>query len=241
MLKKISLLILALFIVSKVSYAFESGTLRGRIVDGFGKPLSFADVTAVSNGSKLRASSDSTGNFSVSYQPGSIKLTFDKGGYIPLYIPLSLDETTDLSIGDITLWKIPPKGGLFVVGDNAYGEINNAEYYSESTSKERRFYAKGSPTKIKGRELKFIDFQTDNPLVVGKTLYRVDSNNSLGSIVFYPTQSYVLNREKDAYTKIADNVGMRKLELPPGRYFYCVGEITIRSKVGPGFFFEISS
>ena len=120
-------------------------------------------------------------------------------------------------------------------------EDNKAEYYFESSSKERRFYVKGTPAVIKGQAMKIIDFQIDNPLVTGKTLYRVDSKNSVGSIIFYPSQKYVLNREEDSYTKIADNVGLRKVNLPPGRYFYCTGEITIRSKTGFGFFFEISS
>ncbi|NUO08005.1 MAG: carboxypeptidase regulatory-like domain-containing protein [Candidatus Brocadia sp.] len=241
MFKKISVSVIVMLIALKTSYAFETGTLRGRVIDGFGKPISFANIEALSDGSKSKTTSDPTGIFSVSYNPGNIKLTFSKEGYVPAYIPFSLDEKTDFSIDDITLWKIPPKGGLFVVGDSDYIEINRAEYYHESGSKERRFYVKGSPTVIKDQDLKIIDFQTDNPLVIGKTLYRVDSKDSVGSIVFYPSQKYVLNKEADSYTKIADNIGMRRLNLPAGKYFYCTGEITIRSKTGFGFFFEISS
>jgi hypothetical protein len=241
MFRKISVLAIAILLALKTSYAFETGTLHGRVIDGFGKPIPFANIEVLSDGSKSKTTSDPTGIFSVGYNPGNIKLTFNKEGYVPAYIPLSLDERTDLSIGDITLWKIPPKGGLFVVGDDDYIAINNAEYYSESSSKERRFYVKGSPTAVKGQALRIIDFQIDNPLVIGKTLYRVDSKGSVGNIVFYPSQKYVLNKEDDSYTKIADNVGMRKVNLPPGRYFYCTGEITIRSKSGFGFFFEISS
>ena len=241
MFKKISVSIILMLLALKTLYDFESGTLRGRVIDGFGKPIPFVNIEALSDGSKSKTSSDPTGIFSVSYNPGNIKLTFNKEGYVPSYIPLSLDEKTDLSIDDITLWKIPPKGGLFVVGDSDYIEINKAEYYFESSSKERRFYVKGSPAVVKGQALRIIDFQIDNPLVTGKTLYRVDSKGSVGNIVFYPSQKYVLNREEDSYTKIADNVGMRRVNLPPGRYFYCTGEITIRSKTGFGFFFEISS
>lgn len=241
MLRKISVSVIVILLALKTSYAFETGTLRGRVIDGFGKPIPFANIEALSDGSKSKTSSDPSGIFSVDYNPGNIRITFSKEGYVPAYIPLSLDEKTDLSIDDITLWKIPPKGGLFVVGDNEYISINNAEYYFESSSKERRFYVKGSPTVIKGQDLKIIDFQIDNPLVVGKTLYRVDSKDSVGSILFYPSQKYVLNREQDSYIKIADNVGMRRVNLPPGRYFYCTGEITIRSKIGFGFFFEITS
>lgn len=241
MLRKFCVAVIIILLALKTSYAFESGTLRGRVIDGFGKPISFANIEAMSDGSKSKTTSDSTGIFSVNYNPGNIKLTFHKEGYIPAYIPLSLDEKTDLSLDDIILWKIPPTGGLFFVGDSDYVEINKAEYYFESSSKERRFYVKGTPTVFKGQALRIIDFQVDNPLVIGKTLYQVDSKDSVGSIVFYPSQKYVLNKEEDSYTKIADNIGMRKVNLPPGRYFYCTGEITIRSKVGNGFFFELSS
>ncbi len=241
MLRKICVSGIIILFALKTLYAFESGTLRGRVIDGFGKPLSSANIEAISDGSKSKTTSDPTGLFSVNYNPGHIKLTFHKEGYVPAYIPLSLDEKTDLSLDDIILWKIPPTGGLFAVGDNDYVEINKAEYYFESSSKERRFYVKGTPAVIKGQATKIIDFQIDNPLVTGKTLYRVDSKDSVGSIIFYPSQKYVLNREEDSYTKIADNVGLRKVNLPPGRYFYCTGEITIRSKTGFGFFFEISS
>lgn len=242
MLKKIFIPFAIILFASKVLCAFETGTLRGKVIDGFGQPIPFVDVSSVSSdGSKSKDTSNPSGSFSVSYSPGNVKLMFERGGYVPVYIPLSLDEKTELSVGDIFMWKIPPKGGLFAVGDNDYIEINKAEYYSENSSKERRFYVKGSPAKIKGKSLKIIDFQTDNPLVIGKTLYRVDSNGSIGSIVFYPSQKYELNKEEDTYSKIADNIGTRRLNLPPGRYFYCTGEVTIRSKVGYGFFFEISS
>lgn len=241
MFRKILVFTTIVLLASKVAYAFETGTLRGRILDGFGQPINFANITVVSNGSKAKTTSDSTGVFSISYSPGNIKITFDKEGYVSLYVPLSLDEASDLTVGDIVLWKIPPEGGLFVVGNGEYIKMNSSEYYSETSSKERRFYVKGSPTVIKGNDLKIIDFQTDNPLVIGKTLYSVDSKGFLGSIQLYPSQKYLFNKAEDDYTKIADNVGMRKIQLPPGRYFYCTGEVTIRSKIGFGFYFEISS
>src|SRR4030067_223373 len=100
--------VIVLLLASKAVCAFETGTLRGKVVDGFGKPINSANITVVSNGSKTKTTSDATGVFSIDYNPGNLKLTFDKEGYVPLYVPLSLDEKTDLSVGDITLWKIPP-------------------------------------------------------------------------------------------------------------------------------------
>ncbi len=241
MFKKVLLPMGLLLFVSNVLYAFDTGTFHGKVIDGFGKPVIAVDVVTSSDSSRSKAISDQSGNFAVSYHTGNIKITFKKDGYVPFNIPLSLDEASDLSLGDITLWKVPPRGGLFVVGSGDYAEISTTEYYSESSSKERQFFVRGSPTVIKSREFKIIDFQTDSPMVTGKTLYCVNSKGSMGCITFYPTQKYNLNRADDAYSKIADNVGMRKINLPPGRYFYCVGELTIRSKSGLGFYFEISS
>ncbi|MBI5308574.1 MAG: carboxypeptidase regulatory-like domain-containing protein, partial [Planctomycetes bacterium] len=214
MLKKMLLPMGLLLFFSNILYAFDTGTFHGKVIDGFGKPVIAVDVVSSSDSSRSKAISDQSGNFAVSYHTGNIKITFKKDGYVPFNIPLSLDEASDLSLGDITLWKIPPKGGLFVVGSSDYAEINATEYYSESSSKERQFYVKGSPTVIKSREFKIIDFQTDSPLVTGKTLYSINSKGSMGSITFYPSQKYNLNQAGDTYSKIADNVGMRKINLP---------------------------
>jgi len=133
MFRKIFVSVIVVLLASKAVSAFETGTLRGRVIDGFAKPINFANIAVVSSGSKTKTTSDATGVFSIDYNPGNFKLTFDKEGYVSLYVPLSLDEKTDISVGDITLWKIPPKGGLFVVGDGDYIGINNTEYYSEAS------------------------------------------------------------------------------------------------------------
>lgn len=243
MRKKIFILLITALIITKALdvYAFENGTLSGRIIDGFGNPVPLADIQTNSGGTKAKASTDFSGNYTINYSPGNINFSITASGYVPMKIPFMIEEITDLALDDITVWKIPPQGGLFVVGENDYIEINRAEYYSDSSSKEKRFYVKGKPKQITGLNLKIIDFQTDNPLVVGKTLYRVDRSDSIGSVIFYPSQKYALNKIEDTYSRIADNVGLRSVSLSPGKYFYCTGEVTIRSRVGYGFYFEVSS
>ena len=85
MLRKFCVAVIIILLALKTSYAFESGTLRGRVIDGFGKPISFANIEAMSDGSKSKTTSDSTGIFSVNYNPGNIKLTFHKEGYPGIY------------------------------------------------------------------------------------------------------------------------------------------------------------
>lgn len=245
MSRRLPVFIVCVFIILKAvtsyGYTFDSGTLRGRIIDGFGKPVSFADIEVTSNGSKHMATTDTSGNFSVTYSPGNIQLMAKKPEFVPLSYSFMVEVIDEIALDDITLWKVPPGGGLFFVGKDDYIKINETKYDSESTSKEKRFYVKGTPTKINGNTLRIIDFQTDNPLVMGKSLYRVDKNGSVGSVVFYPSMKYALHKLDDTYSRVADNVGLRISELPPGKYFYCVGEMTIRSRNGGGFFFEVSS
>ena len=138
MFRKIYFAVIVMLFATKALYAMETGTIHGKIIDGFANLSLLQMLPVASNGSKSKTTTDTTGVFSIGYNPGNIKLTFDKEGYVPLYIPLTLDENTDLSIGDLILWKIPHKGGLFIVGNDNYTEINNAEYYSEA-NKERRF------------------------------------------------------------------------------------------------------
>ena len=34
-------------------------------------------------------------------------------------------------------------------------------------------------------------------------------------------------------------MGLRYVTLAPGKYYYCIGQLTLRSKLGFGYFFEI--
>ena len=69
MYKKICVSVIVVLLASKAVCAFETGTLRGRVVDGFGKPINFANIAVVSNGSKTKTTSDATGVFSIDYNP----------------------------------------------------------------------------------------------------------------------------------------------------------------------------
>jgi len=246
MFRKICILLLlcgiaASVMVPKTVSAFEeTGTLNGRIIDGFGQPVMFAEVKTECDVSTYSSTTNTSGNYSVSYSPGNVRMIIKKEGYVTMNIPFMVEDAGEFAIDDITIWDVPPKGGLFVVGDSEYIALNSAKFYSDSRSEEKRYYVEGSPTRVKGEDIKIIDFQTDNPLVVGKTLYSVDRKNSVGSVMFYPSRKYDLNEIDVAYKKVADNVGLRQVGLSPGKYFYCIGEITLRSRKGYGYFFEVS-
>ena len=50
MFRKIFVSVIVVLLASKAVCAFETGTLRGRIIGGFGKPINFANITVISNG-----------------------------------------------------------------------------------------------------------------------------------------------------------------------------------------------
>ena len=89
-------------------------------------------------------------------------------------------------------------------------------------------------------KMMILDYSKEEPLVVSKKLYRVKDQNLIGNII-YESKNWSFDSVEDQYMKISNNVGLRYVDLEPGKYFYCIGEITLRSRIGYGFFFEIEA
>ena len=85
-----------------------------------------------------------------------------------------------------------------------------------------------------------LDYSKDNPLVVGKSLYKIKEQNLIGNIIYKP-RNMNFDDIDDQYVKVSNRVGLRYVDLTPGKYVYCIGEITMRSRVGYGFYFEITT
>jgi hypothetical protein len=128
-----------------------------------------------------------------------------------------------------------------------YKKFEYYSFYSERDDNSIRFYVKGEPTKtecpedafVKGRlGLMLLDYSGDEPVVVGKNLYRVMDNNLIGEIEF-KSGDWAIEKVEDEYSEVSSRVGLRYVTLGPGRYYYCIGQLTLRSKIGFGYYFEI--
>ncbi len=147
----------------------------------------------------------------------------------------------------LTFWKYPESGGVFLVRVNDYKKFEYASFHSERDDNSINFYVKGEPTKIEcpedafengSIELMMLDYSKEEPVVVGKNLYRITDNNLVGNIVF-ESGVWGLEHIEDKYSEVSSRVGVRYVRLEPGKYYYCIGQLTLKSKLGFGYYFEI--
>lgn len=236
----IGIYIVSLFINPSV-FAEKSGTINGIVIDGFGKPLDGVSVNVQINETNFKANTDVEGRYKVNYLQGNVKISYSKAGYTTIQLqPVNLSEITELNLNPVTLWKYPERGGLYLVSSENYEEIGKNALFAEKQGNVLKFFVKGNPTSIAHGDLTIMDYQDDNPLVIGKTLYIVHDNNLIGSLGD-GVSGQTIDLANDEYIKIVDNVGLRILKLDSGRYFYSTATLTNRTRMAEGYFFEITN
>ncbi len=238
------LLVFAVTLFCSTSFS-KQGTLTGQVVDGFDKVVK--DVEVKIKGTEYAAKTDENGQYSIRYNPGKIAVSYRKKGYARQTSSLNIRETSVVPVPKLTLWKYPESGGVFLIRMEDYKKFEYASFYSERDDNSLSFHVKGEPTKIecpedafeKGRlGLMLLDYSKDEPIVVGKNLYRVMDNNLIGKIEF-KSGDWAVEKVGDEYSEVSSRVGLRYITLGPGKYYYCIGQLTLRSKLGFGYYFEI--
>lgn len=223
-----------IFFVCLVSNAFGLGSIKGRIVDGFGVPIEGASVKI--KGTDFNTATDGRGEYNVAYKSGIAKLTFSKRGYTRLNIVINVTEEADTDCKTINLWKYPKKGGLFLVRKSDYVEIKKTSFTVEQTPTTLNFIIQGDPVVIPWQNITILDYDKDNSLVSGKNLFKVYENNSIG--ILGPSKTPIRSI-RDKYIKIVNNAGLRVANLEPGKYFYYLGSLNDRTRMGSGHFIEV--
>ena len=220
--------------------------MTGQVMDGFDKAVK--DVEVKIKGTEFAAKTDENGQYSIKYNSGKVVVSYRKKGYARQTSSLNIHETSVVPVPKLTFWKYPESGGVFLIRMEDYKKIEYASFYSERDDNSISFYVKGEPTRIECPGEAFeqgkiwmmmLDYSEDEPIVVGKDLYRVDENNLIGEIVF-KTGDWAVEKIEDEYSEVSSRVGLRYITLEPGKYYYCIGQLTLRSKLGFGYFFEIT-
>ena len=220
--------------------------MTGQVMDGFDKAVK--DVEVKIKGTEFAAKTDENGQYSIKYNSGKVVVSYRKKGYARQTSSLNIHETSVVPVPKLTFWKYPESGGVFLIRMEDYKKIEYASFYSERDDNSISFYVKGEPTRIECPGEAFeqgkiwmmmLDYSEDEPIVVGKDLYRVVENNLIGEIVF-KTGDWAVEKIEDEYSEVSSRVGLRYITLEPGKYYYCIGQLTLRSKLGFGYFFEIT-
>jgi hypothetical protein len=243
-LKITFLLILAITAFSPAAFS-RQGTLTGQVIDGFDNAVKDVEVKIKKTGFTTRT--DENGQYRLNFEPGKIVLSFRKKGYTKQTFPLNIREASEVPMPKLTFWKFPESGGVFLIRVNDYKKFEYSSFHSERDDNSISFYVKGEPTKIEcpedafdngSIEIMMLDYSKEEPVVVGKNLYRVTDNNLAGNIVF-KTKIWGLEHIEDKYSEVSSRVGVRYVRLEPGKYYYCIGQLTLKSKLGFGYYFEI--
>ena len=220
--------------------------MTGQVMDGFDKAVK--DVEVKIKGTEFAAKTDENGQYSIKYNSGKVVVSYRKKGYARQTSSLNIHETSVVPVPKLTFWKYPESGGVFLIRMEDYKKFEYASFYSERDDNSISFYVKGEPTRIECPGEAFeqgkiwmmmLDYSEDEPIVVGKDLYRVVENNLIGEIVF-KTGDWAVEKIEDEYSEVSSRVGLRYITLEPGKYYYCIGQLTLRSKLGFGYFFEIT-
>jgi hypothetical protein len=245
--KLLTITFLLTFAITAFSPAAFSrqGTFTGQVVDGFDNVVKNVEVKI--NGTKFTTKTDENGQYRINFNPGKIVISFRKKGYAKQTFPLSISEASEVPLPKLTFWEFPESGGVFLVRMEDYKKFEYAGFYSERDDNSISFYVKGEPTKIEcpenafengSIELMMLDYSGEEPIVVGKNLYRITDNNLIGNIVF-ESGSWGVEKIDDEYSEVSSRVGVRYVTLEPGKYYYCIGQLTLKSKLGFGYYFEI--
>lgn len=243
-LKITFLLIFTITAFSPVALS-RQGTLTGQVIDGFDNAVK--DVEVKIKKTDFATRTDENGQYRINFEPGKIVVTFRKKGYTKQTLPLNMREASVLNLPKLTFWKFPESGGVFLVRVNDYKKFEYVSLYSERDDNSISFYVKGEPTKIEcpedafengSIEIMMLDYSKEEPVVVGKNLYSVTDNNLVGNIVF-KTKIWGVEKIYDEYSEVSSRVGLRYVRLEPGKYYYCIGQLTLKSKLGFGYYFEI--
>ena len=241
----ISLLLVFTIIVFCTTSFAKQGTLTGQVIDGFDNVVK--DVEIKIKGTEFTAKTDENGQYLIKSNSGKIVISFRKKGYAKQTIPLTMHDASEVHLPELTLWKFPESGGVFLIRMEDYKKFEYVSFYSERDDNSISFYVKGEPTKIEcpanvfeqgSIGLMLFDYSKEEPVVVGKTLYRVADNNLIDKIVF-KAGNWGVEKIYDKYSEVSSRVGLRYVTLEPGKYYYCIGELTLRTKLGFGYYFEI--
>jgi hypothetical protein len=207
-LKITFLLILAITAFCPTAFS-RQGALTGQVVDGFDNVVK--DVEVKIKKTDFTTKTDENGQYRINFNPGKIVISFSKKGYGKQTFPLNLHEASEVPLPKLTFWELPASGGVFLVRVNDYKKFEYASFYTERDDNSISFYAKGEPTKIEcpenafdngSIELMMLDYSKEEPVVVGKNLYRITGNNLIGNIVF---ESGIWGLEKidDEYSEVS--------------------------------------
>lgn len=204
------------FIIFIVLYGCsKKAQIVGEVLDNFGTPLKGANISI--DGTTFKATTDEKGKYSIGYVPGKIKVLIGKEGYTSAELTLDIASESTYPAKSVTLYKIPVKPWIYLIGDSDYIPLNRGSFSHLGPSK---FKIIGQFTQIqKGSKLRFIDNDEVNEMIVKLT------DEAVLIIEFYLKFAEVEERTE----KVGDGIFIREISVDKGKYAF----ITFNRKLDP--------
>ena len=100
-------------------------TIEGKIIDGFGKPVKGATVKVA--GTQFTSQTDASGEYSVGYVPGNIKVLITKEGFTDTSFSVTIATESIFPAETTSIFEIPKEIGIFVMQDGGYVPLTKGE------------------------------------------------------------------------------------------------------------------
>lgn len=213
----------ALFVPIHPAFAGK-GQIVGKVRDGFGRPVPAVNISV--ENFDFSATTNASGEFSVGYVPGKIKVLVSKEGYTSSEVVLDLSAETQVPLKPITLWKIPPQQGIWFVGKGEYVPLLPAKLVIDSKELPSRglgpayqyiYWGQGVHTVLQqANELIFLDNHPGD-----QSLVRLTPEGAVLKVV--KDSGRIKDSEnliQDQATAITNGLWIRKITLTAGMYAF---------------------
>ena len=227
--------------------------IEGTVFDNFDQPLPGVNITI--SGTSYQAQTDNSGKYEIEYAPGSIKLVYEKQGYISEDLSINISEKVKFPAEKKVLFKKPDEIGVFLVDKNlkSYVKLNHGNLRKENVANPHwsifnmedapshydYFYCTGDYTPINSSNTN-LDILVNYPVELN--LYQIQREDGF----FYQHEEFGLNSK---WTAIKPNLSSSKKDnlillsgiLPNGKYCFVAANNRFKWPIDPTYIFEITT
>lgn len=177
-------------------------------------------------GTTFTAKTDAEGKYSLNYVPGKVKVLIRKEGYTSVSLTFDIAIETTFPAQQVTLYKVPPSQGIWLIGKSDYvplkkGEISfKSKEFPFSWDKplfEETYTTVEEFTSVeKDTTLRFLD---NNPFKI--VLAKLSGDNVILSRIKYLTKKEdKFNRTDEKISEIVEGIRLREVSIDEGKYAF---------------------
>jgi hypothetical protein len=216
-----------------------SKNIEGNVSDPFGKGIEGVNVQILTT--QFKATTDSSGKYSIDFVPGAFTIQFSKNDYTTHKIDLNMPQKSKFAAEPVTLYPIPKNPSIYLLGDSGLLELapkpvgveeksirwppppsNQYRYYMIGDQAESKENQKNANISIKPGKAVFVD-KYPKPA----RLFKLGDGNALQEYTSAwggrGDRKFIYNGllEHKERTVGDEMLFLRTVDLEPGNYAWC--------------------